>query len=101
MSMAFEPKRGTIPTRGEMSLNSMVDQFVESIREQFPNPTTDIPIQAPASTQNSKSGHPTAEHQSEKQPNKTIDEILASKIDHTLLKADATQDEIQRICEEA
>ncbi len=68
------------------TLNALVDQFVSNARQHLNSPTSQItePLR--------KEQHSTLER---------FDTSLASKIDHTLLKPDATPNEIRRVCEEA
>ena len=107
--MVFQPKGGPkggneTPIRGEISLNSLVDQIADAVRERLVK--EGVPLTGkPATWQNllhhgaDRIGHG---GESPFQPHLLHgDSGLASKIDHTLLKPDATREEIQRVCEEA
>lgn len=97
---------------GESSINSLVDQIAEAVRERLLN--QGVPLPSTGSSPATKTGSPWQHlvqegadrlgHAGESpfQPHVLHgDEALAAKIDHTLLKPEATLDEIKRVCEEA
>lgn len=119
--MAFQ-SRGTIGNSvpasqmtsqaSQASMNSLVDQIAEAVRERLLQ--QGVPLQAGA-TPAGKAGSPW-QHlvqegadrlghtagESPFQPHMLSgDDTLAAKIDHTLLKPEATLDEIKKVCEEA
>ncbi len=123
--MVFQPRGGLNQSRSEnskstnladpMSLNSLVDQIADAVREKLIQQGVPLSGQNTESSANpSLTGH-TWQHlihhgadrvgntgESPFQPHLLHgDDSLASKIDHTLLKPDATKEEIQRVCEEA
>ncbi|MGK5086048.1 deoxyribose-phosphate aldolase [Bdellovibrionota bacterium FG-2] len=114
--MAFQPrgKSGTSQPTGPqspMAFNSLVDKISEAVRERLIQqgvPMLGTPtLGSPKSANWQNLIHQGADRVSsvgEKpfQPHElTGNETLAQKIDHTLLKPDATKEEIKRICEEA
>ena len=120
--MVFEPKKNKVKTLefqtnsrfsekaspGNGSLEGLVDQIADAVRSKLisrgvPLSETSHPGQpstTPASfSQADRVGHtgdtPFQPHVLQE------DQSLAKRIDHTLLKPDATDEEIRRICEEA
>jgi deoxyribose-phosphate aldolase len=93
--MALQPKGGhTQPARGEMSLNSLVDQIVDAMRERL----VQLGI---SSLEHPYNWQDFLKRQKSMLPPPAGDGSLASKIDHTLLKPDATRTEIEKVCAEA
>ncbi|MGZ6311691.1 MAG: deoxyribose-phosphate aldolase [Bdellovibrionota bacterium] len=93
-----------------MPLNSLVDQIADAVRERLLQ--QGVPVAGGSSPKASAApwqhlvheGADRLGHASDTpfQPHLLQgDDSLASKIDHTLLKPDATREEIQRVCEEA
>lgn len=131
--MVFQPRGGKqnytssgagspSSSNDSMSVNSLVDQIAEAVRERLiqqgvPLPQNTSPGSASPSAKSAAqtSGGATWQHlvhqgadrignvgESPFQPHLLQgDESLAAKIDHTLLKPDATKEEIERVCEEA
>lgn len=112
--MAFQPRGSKkinpeSPEPGVNSLNSLVEQISEAVRNKLL--AQGVPLPSPsAQTQPAPWQHLVHHgadrigHTSESpfQPHLlNEDERLAAKIDHTLLKPDATSEEIKRVCEEA
>jgi len=118
--MAFQPRpessnnSHSIKMRGgspPSSMDSLVEQIAEAVREKLIQ--QGVPLSAtPAALSSSPSpwqhlvqeGADRIGHAGESpfQPHVLQgDETLAAKIDHTLLKPDATREEITRVCEEA
>ena len=77
-----------------MSLNSLVDQIADAVRESV----TQLGISTPGGGLNWTSF---LSRQKTTQQHPPRDESLAAKIDHTLLKPDATRQEIEKVCQEA
>jgi deoxyribose-phosphate aldolase len=125
--MAFQPRGSSgfpkNPAGGSVSsgnvdagsLNSLVDQIAEAVRERLISQGVPLPSdQGTASSSEPKKTAPWQQliHHGADRISHTGegpfqahllngDEGLAAKIDHTLLKPDATPDEIKRVCEEA
>lgn len=124
--MAFQPRGSNgLSNRGPIdssSLNSLVDQIAEAVRQKLiaegvPLPAaTDASAKSAgaASTQAAQASAPWQSllHQGADRIGHAVegpfqphllngDQELAARIDHTLLKPDATREEIQRVCEEA
>lgn len=117
--MAFQPRgsqgvpgvSSSLPANPS-SLTSLVDQIAEAVRERLI--TQGVPVgvnaQPPKPSQEATARWHQLVHadrighagENPFQPHLLGgDSSLAGKIDHTLLKPDATKDEIQRVCEEA
>lgn len=108
------PQGASLPPTGDSnSLNSLVDQIAEAVREKLISQGVPMPSLANGAAPQSgapwqqllhqgadRIGHAAGE--SPFQPHLLQgDETLAAKIDHTLLKPDATREEIERVCAEA
>jgi deoxyribose-phosphate aldolase len=110
-SHGFTPHRSTEPSN---SLNSLVDQIADAVRERLIQ--QGVPLAAsPSQPASQTSGASPWQHlihegadrlghagESPFQPHVLQgNDTLAAKIDHTLLKPDATREEIERVCAEA
>lgn len=84
------------PSQGEMSLNSLVDQVTDAVRERL------LQVGGESSPTLHWANSPSfLRRQKDSAPDPDENQTLASKIDHTLLKPDATQAEIEKVCAEA
>lgn len=96
------------PTNQSHSLHSLIDLISEAVRERLIQQGVPL-LSTPPSSGNLlqsllQEGADRIGHSGESpfQPHLLSEEEgLASKMDHTLLKPDATREEIQRVCEEA
>lgn len=87
-----------------MSLNSLVDQITVAVREHLAQrgiSPSSSPINWQEFVQRLKYKHPAPSSSVDEKEENPKEETLASKIDHTLLKPDATRAEIEKICAEA
>ena len=119
--MAFQPRGySSAPQAGSDSqpqakdLNSLVDQIAEAVRQKLISQGVPLSGSQGSSAPTDGSGHhlqTLLQHGADRighvsaspfQPHMIAgDQTLAGKIDHTLLKPDATKEEITRVCEEA
>lgn len=120
--MVFQPKGGlhefSNSPKDAMSMNSLVDQIAEAVRERLIGQGVPLAPDGPGNIVHSSSSVGAGTHwqhllhegadrighlgESPFQPHLLQGhDTLAAKIDHTLLKPDATREEIQRVCEEA
>ncbi len=110
-SQGFQSKAAENISASPGSLDALVEQIADAVRQKLLN--QGVPLQTQASAQTSEvqpwqrllhQGADRIGHTGESpfQPHLLNgDHELAAKIDHTLLKPDATREEIQRVCEEA
>src|SRR4051812_32966892 len=89
MSQELENKKTSqFPESKNRDLGTLVNQFIAAARDiKRGSPQSPLPLAAVL--------------QSNRQKETSINSELAALIDHTLLKPDATQDEIRQICTEA